>query len=637
MPVCPQCASEFHALAHDQCPSCGYSLTLCDQVYGDGYFDLMRVNDPAGALKQADIDKLSRYLQTLEKRLAPAALVVYLTDQGQSSTFSQHAHWVLNHGRISPASFGKRSTRSIPAPSPHALRLRGQGEDPLFLSLEHSNPLSRLWRRFKKSFYNPIPPVETRWILMLVLDVQLQATCFSWGYMLDPYIQSAQLDKCIRESRLQFREKSLYASIKQVMKRAVKQLAAHAHTVNRELREGQRILAPIPPPSSSAPLRQKATSKLVLDVEQAKREHEQLLVERERLALQHEKLLAQQEQLRLEQEHLDKAAAEQQQRSWRQGNHSLLLPLALATQLLSPTEWSEKDTQALYQQQQAARYLQALPTQKVRRPNVSPKLSSPAPLKDFQIINHLRQHRSLLIDPHQLLSRPERQELEHRLQLIKSQSPYRVYVIIHAGTQNVAESLKPQQLLNHAGESGHYAAFIEYHIGQQRPLEIAYSLIPFIPQQQEQLLHQLRHAASLKATDSGAIHAALDTLQQRLNESSHHWDASSTHSRKILPKLDIPWRSTPTFQKEKKLSLARSVSSGDIGVLGWIILSFLGSTLGYMLLRRWYCSHAELYVTRADERLSSPTGAGVSRQIRYMEAREIAPSRTPMMGPQQRS
>ncbi len=600
---------------------------LCDQVYGDGYFDLMRINDPAGALKQADIDKLSRYLQSLEKRLAPVALVVYLTDQGQSSTFTQHAHWVLNHGRISPASFGKRSTRPHELPSAHALRLRAQGEEPVFLALEHSNLVGRIWRRFQKSFYNPLRPVENRWILMLVLDVQLQAACFSWGYMLDPYIQREQLDKCIRESRLQFREKSLYASIKQVMKRAV----------NRELREGQRILALTPPPSSSAALRQQVTSKLVEDVEQAQQHYERLLVEQERLARQHEQLLQRQEQHRIEQEQLDKATAQQQKRSWRQGNHSLLLPLALASQLLSPKDWSEQDTQRLYQQQQAARYLQALPSTQIRRPNTTPTLVKQAPIKAFQVINHLRQHKSLLVDPQQLLSRPERQELEHRLQLIKSQSPYRVYVIIHAGTQSVPESLHPQQLLNHAGESGHYAAFIEYHIGQQKPLDIAYSLIPFTAQEQVQLLHQLRHAANLKASDSGAIHAALDHLQQRLNASSHHWDASSTHSRKILPRLDIPWQSKPSFQKERKLSLAHSVSTGDIGVLGWIILCSLVSTLSYLLLRRWYSSHAELYVTRADERLSSPVGAGVTRQIRYMEAREIAPSRTPMMGPQQRS
>ncbi len=697
MPICPQCASEFHTLAYDQCPSCGYSLNLCDQVYGDGYFDLTRVKDPAGALKQSDIVRLNHYLESLEKRIAPVALVVYLTDQGQSSCFSQHAHWALNHGKINHPSFGKRSQRRAAAPSPHAIRLRHQPaqSEALFISTEKTTRLSRLWSRVKSSFYRSLPPVEQRWVLMLVIDVQLQAACFSWGYMLDPYIKAQQLDKCIKDNRLKFRELSLYASIKHVMKRAVSYLASHAVDVNAQLRHDQVILAPAPELGTDPHLRQQATSKLVFDVDEAKRAHEALILEQERLAREQEKLLQAQELHRREEARLaEEAERRGVLREWKReyplGStsaapaepetsetseasqppeaqqstrlHAALLPLALLSlgtlstigtlgivdppdtatpptssspllPLTPPTPWRGEDIEGLYHNQQAARYLQALPTSHLRSPNTSSSLASNVVLRDYQLVEHIRRSDLYLIDPHMLLTRHDRQQLEQRLQQIHAQSPYSVYVIIHARAQVVPERLLPTQLLSSAGKSGDYAVMIQYHLDQQIPLELDYSLIELSEEERVDILRRLRLAASQKATDCGAIMAVLDSLQEQLSAPSRLWDVDAERSRKVLPKLAIAWQSKPEFKRERRFSLSRYLGSGDIGALGWGIISLIGSIAGYLLLRRWYRYRCELYPTKADERLSSPVGAGVSRQIRYLEAHEIAPSRTPMMGP----
>jgi hypothetical protein len=80
------------------------------------------------------------------------------------------------------------------------------------------------------------PPVEQEWMLILVLDVQLEIACFSWGYKLDPYVNPDTINTCIVKTKLLFRERAMVAALKEVMERAVRHIAIDSHRANKSLK-----------------------------------------------------------------------------------------------------------------------------------------------------------------------------------------------------------------------------------------------------------------------------------------------------------------------------------------------------------------------------------------------------------------
>lgn len=238
MPICPQCSATIHAGAEDQCPACGYSLLRANVAFGDDMVEFTRVVDSAGALTHAERMELMKALEDLERKINPAALCVYITDDGQVNRLRSHAHWILNHARIHHPSFGKRELHK--AIEDAELRERRPGDKPAPQKEEREGALARLWNGvvtyFRDAFYPYAPPVKQEWMLVLVVDVQLEMACFSWGYMLDPYINPDSINSCIVSARLQFRERAFVPGLKKVMRAAVHRIAADAHRTNRRLR-----------------------------------------------------------------------------------------------------------------------------------------------------------------------------------------------------------------------------------------------------------------------------------------------------------------------------------------------------------------------------------------------------------------
>ncbi len=238
MPVCPRCNATIHPGADDQCPACGYSLRRANAVFGDSLVEFTRVVDAAGALTHQDRMELLHTLEDLERNLAPIALCIYITDDGQAQEFRSHAHWILNHARVHHPSFGKRE--KMRAIEDAELTERRPGEESRPTEVHPSGLLSRLCqkvRNYVRDAMHPYPPpVKQEWMLILVMDVQLEMACFSWGYMLDPYINPDSINSCIVRARLQFRERAMVSGLKKVMKYAVAQIAANSHRVNKKLR-----------------------------------------------------------------------------------------------------------------------------------------------------------------------------------------------------------------------------------------------------------------------------------------------------------------------------------------------------------------------------------------------------------------
>ena len=251
MPVCPQCSATIHTGALYRCPACGYSLTRAESVFGTGQVEFTRVVDAAGALKHHDRVELMRFLEDLERNLPPVALCVYITDHGQVRELRPHAHWILNHARIHHPSFGKREQNKAIEDAKVREQLRRNGEPQPERRRETgvAHALREFWSgvksRVRDIFHPYSSPVKMAWALILVMDVQLETACFSWGYKLDPYINPEKINKAILSARLQFRERATVQGIKKVMKTAVRLIATDARAEMRRIRREGRVGKPV--------------------------------------------------------------------------------------------------------------------------------------------------------------------------------------------------------------------------------------------------------------------------------------------------------------------------------------------------------------------------------------------------------
>lgn len=238
MPICPRCSATIHPGAEDQCPACGYSLARANALFGEENTEFTRVLDGAGALTHQERMELLHALEEMERLIPPVALCIFITDNGQVQDLRTHAHWMLNHAHIHHPSFGKREQRK--AIEDAELRERRPGEERPHYADVSPGLLERLWNSivtYVRDAMHPYPPpARQEWMLMLVVDVQLEMACFSWGYKLDPYVNPDSITGCIMGARLQFRERAMVAGLKKVMKAAVHQLAVSAHRNNRRLR-----------------------------------------------------------------------------------------------------------------------------------------------------------------------------------------------------------------------------------------------------------------------------------------------------------------------------------------------------------------------------------------------------------------
>lgn len=238
MPICPRCSATIHAGAENQCPACGYSLLRANELFGEGNVEFTRVLDGAGALTHQERMELLHTLEELERLIPPVALCIFITDNGQVQDLRTQAHWMLNHARIHHPSFGKREQRK--AIEDAELRERRPDEERRHYADVSPGLFERLWNSittYVRDAMHPYPPpARQEWMLMLVVDVQLEMACFAWGYKLDYYVNPDSINSCIISARLQFRERAMVSGLRKVMKAAVHRIAADAHGKNRLLR-----------------------------------------------------------------------------------------------------------------------------------------------------------------------------------------------------------------------------------------------------------------------------------------------------------------------------------------------------------------------------------------------------------------
>lgn len=579
------------------CPTCGYSIEQANQLFGDGQVQFTRVLDAAGVLTHQERLELMYALEQMERRIRPAVLCVYITDVGHEKELCAHAHWILNHARIHHPSFGKRE--HLRAIEEAELRERRPGEARPPQEPEQSW-LSRAWqavREFVLDALHPLPPpVSHEWMLILVLDVQLEMACFSWGYKLDPFIEPDRINTCIKSAQLLFRERATVTAIKKVMGKATRRIAVAARSKNPILRaagkagilvgslgmllSGSAIAAEEPPPPPPAATQSAAP---------------------ENDGMPH----------------------------WRAEDYRHLMAGELITgytALFPPKPTPEEIKAEAARKKELRRQQRELQRQR-KLPDQSPRTLEKPEESDTRVLGryseiYTRPPQGLsLIDPQALLTTVEKEDAEHVLRMLNANARFHIYVAVFKGGQDISSNLAVDILVTATAQPCEYAVLMRYPLGNPSAIELGYQEIKPGDSLRHEWLQKVRTAAG----DGGAegLMNALRCISSLITPISDSFTPVAATTGGKTPLIPIEFKQTT---KPKKRSIKDRIQElYDSPVFLPMVaypLGTIAALLGLWSLFNWLRTASKLENSESDIRLSSPYGAGVSRRVRYMEGAE---------------
>ena len=638
MPICPRCSATIHTGADDQCPACGYSLLRANDIFGDRQVEFTRVLDEAGALTHQERMELMHLLEDLERNLPPIGLCIYLTDNGQIQHVRTHAHWILNHARIHHPSFGKREQRK--AIEDAAFHERRPGEDTDPYPHREQGFLSAFWNgikdRWRDTFHPYPPPVRQEWMLILVMDVQLETACFTWGYMLDPYINPDSINSCIIGARLQFRERAIVTGLKKVMRSVVHNIALEAHSVNRRLRH--RIQHP---PTSAAPILLAGLTAFSLAPEAPAQEQQPLPPPPAPIQLAQDDTAEEVPPApaaaspNTQPEQTSQPAPEQTSNNfsaprWNQDHYKLLMTGELATGYISlfPTlpEPTAEETQKGKKTEKKKKAETETRSRPIRRNKQNTESDTTVPVQYHQ--PYTQESFSGLVDPQGLLSTMEQNDVLYVLNELNVRAGFRIYVALFKSTQQIPSHLTTAELLTATAQRSDYAVMLRYPLGMPSAIEIAYKGIPEEKLSRREWLEKVQAAATSDGEGGlNGLLSAIRSISDSITPISRDFKPTRPgHHIKLPDKIDIQYRpeekkEDDSFRKKFLNMVTDPINFPYFITLGVVILLGVLTAAYYYFVRR---KGAILLETQPDLRLSSPYGAGVSRYVRYLEGKEAS-------------
>ena len=600
MPICPKCSATIHAGAEDQCPACGYDIGQADEIFGYGQVEFTRVVDAAGSLTHQERIDLMHTLERLERRIRPAALCIYITDVGQVQELRTHAHWILNHARIHHPSFGKRELHK--AIEDAELRERRPGEHRQQQEEPRQSWLSNAWqalRDYVMDALHPLPPpVKQEWMLVLVMDVQLEMACFSWGYKLDPFIDPDRINTCIKSAKLQFRERAMVAGLKRVMRAAARRISAQARSVNRRLRRTQKIGTLV------AALGMLLGSSALANPEQP------LPTEAPQVAPAD-------------------APSDDDLPYWRAEDYRHLMAGELITGYTSlfppkptPEEIKAEETRRKELQRLQRELRRQKPRQITRpRPLEKPEESDSRVLGRYCDIYTKPPKDSPLNDPQRLLNTVEREDVEHVLRTLNANARFRIYVCVFKGGQSIPSELSVDILVTATAQAGEYAVLMRYPIGDPAAIELGYQTINPAENQRHEWLQNVRALAADGSAEG--LMTALHGISSLITPLSADFKPIATSTGGKAPLIGIDFKDSAKTKKLSTKDRIREILQNPaiIASVLYPLVFIAGGVLIYLFLN-WLRSSSRLEDSESDIRLSSPYGAGVSRYVRYLEGTE---------------
>ncbi len=617
MPICPQCSATIHAGADDQCPACGYSLLRADQSFGSDHVEFRRVQDSAGVLTHHDCQELTHFLEDLERKIPPVVLCIYTTNRGESETFRSHAHWILNHANIHHPSFGRRELHK--AIEDAELRWREPGEAPPEPApAPPANWLSRLgtglmdYLRAARRHKMP-PPVRHEWMLILVLDAQLERACFSWGYQLDPYINPDSINRCIVSAKLQFRERAMVPALRCVMKKVVREIAASSYRVNPRLRRqassaaltlalGASLVAATALPSAAATGAEAAPATpappAVADGEAA-----------------------------AEAPAGTAPAATEAPPAAEPAAPPPPPPGAPASYGAAP-RWHETDHRHLMAGELTEGYNMLLPQVAERpaprfRSTTASSQESDKKILARYVEGYYKPSPAGLCDPQRLLTVEERRDVEHVLRQLNANGRFRIYAALYRHGQQLPQDLAVQNLSQRTAQPCEYTALLLFPLGDSQSLDLGYQEVKPTDEQRHAWLNRVRTAAAREGNGVESLLLAIREVHATLTPLAAHFRPITEQATKVPPRIEVVYKPDAEEEEESMKDKMGKFIADNANItllmsLG-IMAAFFVALILYFVFRH---RSGRLLESVPDVRLSSPYGAGVSRYVRYLEGKE---------------
>lgn len=598
-----------------------------DAIFGANEVEFTRVVDAAGALTHKERMELIRYLNELERKLPPIVLGVYITDHGQLSNFRHHAHWILNHARIHSPSFGKRQQKNAVKTETAAI-IELSAEESRMQAQEKAPGLLKKISSFLKDKFSPYAgPVQQEWMLILVLDVQLEIACFSWGYMLDPYINPDTINSGIVKCRLLFRERAMVQALKKVMKSTVYKIAKDnnlstlwgglksAFTGRNALAAAGVSLLFTPQHSMAEPVFEDDDYAEIVEIAPAEPTPQPV-------------------------PQLTPQPAPQP------APQPTTLPAATArggaAAYTDPPRWAPSDYERLMQRKINAGYNMLIPGGQETTPSPLPT-SSPRQgafeESDTEVRGrYTEEYRPRpghsvppLNDPQKILTDVERDDARYLLQNLNAHCPFSIYVCIYKAGQAVPQELTAPTLIHSIARVDEYAVLIQYGMGDNASVDLGYKSINVTDEQRHQFLLQTQEKIQAAGGGIEGLMAAMQCVKKQiLPLAGSFTPLTAGTGYKLSPVLEEGVGAAPSEEKEKStqeiiLDFFAVPGRITITIIAAIITLISGLT-GIWLYRQ--LGKSTLKETRPDYRLASRYGAGVSRHVRYLEGQEAEKSKT---------
>lgn len=690
MPICPSCSATIHTGAEDRCPACGYNLARANEIFKEGEVEFPRVLDGAGALTHRERIELLHALEDLERNIPPVALGIYITDHGKVQHLRTHAHWILNHARIHHPSFGKREQRK--AIEDAELLERKPGEQRHHYADVSPGLLERLWTSIKtyvRDAMHPLPPpVRQEWMLLLVVDVQLEMACFTWGYKLDPYVNPDSINSCIVKARLQFRERAMAVGLRKVMKAAVDLIAIDAHKVNRRMRrsvlpKGIRaaliaaLMLGCALPTDAAPARNnkkpvaaksatKSAAKPKPATKPAAKPTPKPTVKPAPKPADTPKpptpALADDDIAEEVDETPASPAVPETPETPAPAAETPAEPTPAETAAPEPPpapvdngasatyssapRWQTEHYRLLMAGELDTGYTSLFPqgdaapaTTAAPKPSTPVAKGSNAPRNDesdTQIPSRYcdaylhPESKVTLCDPQKLLSTPETNDVSHVLRTLNADARYRICCAVFRGSQEIPAEMHASTLVGAVAQPlCEYAVLLVYPIGRPDAIDIGYREIKVDDAQRHAWLLAAREAAVKAGGGAEGLMAALRTVNGFIQPMAAGFRAVNPDTTEKAPHIEVvlkPKEEKKVSTKEKLRKALEDPANIPLLIVFGALVLFIGLVLLWFFFIRRHV--AVLLDSDADIRLGSPYGAGVSRYVRYLEGVESEKEKT---------
>ncbi len=587
--------------------------------FGEGEVEFTRVVDAAGALTHQERQELLHFLENQERYIPPVALCIYITDDGRADDFRTHAHWILNHARIHHPSFGRREKHKAIEDAELRVRQPGEARMEYEPAVVQGSWFSRVCDYVRDAFHPSLPPpVQQNWMLILVLDVQLERACFSWGYQLDPYVDPDSINRCIVGAKLQFRERAMVAGLRKVIKSAVAEIASHTRRVNAHLRRSGRAMA-VTAAALSSLLLALSPAEAVPAAPSAPAPAAPALADddvAEEVAPAAEGAAA-------------PSSPELSVPPGAAAPSSSAEPGAPAT-YAAPPRWHEADYRHLMAGELAEAYSLLLPPadqpraeRRFRSLSVAKSNESDSKVLGRYCEAYNKPSSAGLSDPQGLLTVEERRDVEHVLREFNANGRFRIYVALLRDGQQVPPELSVQTLAIATAQPCEYSVLLRFPLGNSHALDLGYQEVSPSDADRHAWLERVRSAAAQEGHGVEALLLAIREVNAILLPLSAHFRPISPETAGTAPLIPVEFRPDTSEKKVPvKVKIANFFADESHQPLLVSVLVVFILLLSFVALFFFRRRSGHLIESREDNRLSSPYGAGVSRYVRYLEGKE---------------